>query len=71
MASQSPGIGTVAAPSPLVSPPMLSSRIEVNVTGFPCVPLTVRLTGKPLVPETSMPAWLYGGHVANLTIVPG
>ena len=50
----------VAAPSPLVSPPTLSSSTEVNTTGLASVPATTRL------PDTSKPALL----LSNFTTTP-
>ena len=38
MPPQSPLSGPVALPSPLVSPPIVSSRHDVNVTGLAAVP---------------------------------
>src|SRR4051794_40562941 len=38
---QSPAAGVVVAPSPLVSPPIVSSRSEVNVIGCVAVPLAI------------------------------
>ncbi len=42
MPSQSPALGLLAAPSPLVSPPTESSSSEVNTTGAAAVPLTTK-----------------------------
>src|SRR5438477_9291495 len=39
---QLPATGVVAPPSPLVSPPAASSRIEVNTTFCAAVPLATR-----------------------------
>lgn len=43
MPAQSRATGLVASPSPLVSPPMESSRSEVKTTGDVLVPLLVRV----------------------------
>src|SRR5262249_47799783 len=59
-----------AAPSPLVSPPTLSSLTDVNVTGLSTVPLAVRLAATVPFPMTSIPALRYGTQVANFTTVP-
>ena len=60
MNNQSPGAGAVAEPSPLVSPPAVSSWREVKYTLLSEVPLTWRV---PLT-ERAVPGW-------NLTTTPG
>src|ERR1700744_1137501 len=50
MPSQSPGVGVVAVPSPLLSPPALSSFQEVNTTGVAAVPATFSVPS-PVTPS--------------------
>jgi hypothetical protein len=56
---QSPALGRLARPSPLVSPPTLSSLIDVRYTGEAAVPPVVNL------PLTSKPA-----PASNFTTLP-
>ena len=51
MPSQSPAAGELALPSPLVSPPTVSSASEVKVTGLAAVPLTSRVPSTVRVAE--------------------
>src|SRR4051794_40208127 len=79
MPPQSPAAGAVAGPSLLVSPPTLSSLIEVSVTGAVLVPLadseplTIRLApGSALstVPAAALrvlPAGTVSPPLANTT----